>query len=136
MGRSGGTGNILGHQDNFVLTHHPHNLVIQGFAVVAYDMPPLESIMGGGISGVVYALDDFWVLKTASGFNLSHQELTIERRIYERLRSQRQILDFRSVPQGLILERFEGWGQKSLHTRLTNSSLDTRQTIFFALSIQ
>lgn len=69
-------------------------------------MPPEESIIGGGISGVVYALNDFWVLKAASGFRLSHQELAIERKIYDRLSTQRQILlFFEWDPRGLILER-------------------------------
>ena len=71
-----------------------------------YDMPPSESIIGGGISGVVYALDDFRVLKAASGFNLSRYDLDIERQIYERLHcDQPQILNFESDPRGLILER-------------------------------
>ena len=73
---------------------------------MAYDMPPVESIIGGGISGVVYELDDFTVLKAASGFNLSHYDLNVERKIYERLRScQPQILYSKSDPRGLILER-------------------------------
>ena len=69
------------------------------------DMPPMRSIIGGGISGVVYALNDFHVLKAASGFNHSHEDLAIECRIYKRLQTQSQILEFRLEPRGLVLER-------------------------------
>ena len=72
---------------------------------MAYDMPPEGSIIGGGISGVVYALDDFHVLKAASGFLNSRYDLMIECRIYERLRGQPCILHFWRDPRGLILER-------------------------------
>lgn len=78
-------------------------------AVMAYDMPPFESIIGGGISGVVYALNDSFVLKAATGFNYSQWDLSVERKIYERLRSSgsQQILKghFRRDPRGLVLER-------------------------------
>ena len=72
---------------------------------MAYDMPPMRYIIGGGISGVVYALSDSRVLKAASGFNSSHEDLAIECRIYERLQTQAQILKFWLEPQGLVLER-------------------------------
>ena len=73
---------------------------------MAYNMPPFEQIIGGGISGVVYALDSRVVLKVASGFNYSHHDLAIECRIYERLRSgQPQILNFSLEPRGLLFEK-------------------------------
>ena len=90
--------------DKFVLTHHIEYPVEPRPAVM--DMPPFDSIIAGGISGVVYKLNAFYVLKAASGFNHSHEDLDIERRIYERLRSShRQILYFELEPRGLILER-------------------------------
>ena len=76
---------------------------------MAHDMPPFDSIIGGGISGVVYALDDEFVLKAASGLKCSRYDLWVERKIYERLRTNgsQQILkgDFRTDPRGLVLER-------------------------------
>ena len=73
---------------------------------MAYDgtngMPPIISY---GTSAVIYALDDFRVLKTPSGFNDSHEDFMIECRIYERLRGHPGILNFHRHPRGLILER-------------------------------
>ena len=70
------------------------------------DTPPIETLIGGGVSGVVYALDNDTVLKTATGLHESMQDLEVEHRIYERHGLHLRILRcIRVDSRGLILER-------------------------------
>ena len=70
------------------------------------DAPPIEALIGGGISGVIYALDENTVLKTATGLEPSVQDLEVEGRIYERLGPHPCILRCIHVEsRGLVLER-------------------------------
>lgn len=70
------------------------------------DLPPIETLLGGGVSGVIYALDDDTVLKTATGLYTSVHDIEVERRIYERLGFHPCILRcIRVEPRGLVLER-------------------------------
>lgn len=67
---------------------------------------PIEDLIGGGVSGVIYALDEDTVLKTATGLNFSVHDLEVERRIYERLSCHPCILRcIRVETRGLVLER-------------------------------
>ena len=71
------------------------------------DAPPIETIIGGGVSWVVYALDDDTVLKSATGLDGSVHDLEVERRIYERLGLHPCILQLiRVESRGLVLERW------------------------------
>lgn len=68
--------------------------------------PPIEALIGGGVSGVIYALDEDTVLKTATGLYSSVQDLEVERRIYERLNYHPCIVRCVGVEtRGLVLER-------------------------------
>ena len=74
--------------------------------VVHLDLPPFEKFLSRGASGLVFAIDNDTVLKTATGFPESIHEIDIEKRVYDRIGHHPCIVKcVRMDSGGIVLER-------------------------------
>ncbi|MCJ1338430.1 hypothetical protein MMC09_003718 [Bachmanniomyces sp. S44760] len=87
-------------------------------------------IVGAGISGTVFAIDDMTVIKVTAGQDgIRDQE--IESRVYQRLGYHPRIVRYlRSEPRGLILERLKEPLRKRLQELQADGKLPSKELIY------